>query len=105
VNRETWKCKVPAGVLDLRFQAPGFIPRYLWGVQVQPNGTVRPGRLELRRGSAVQGWIVTADGVPLGDGAKVNLRPRISGALRDPAERKRLESLRFDAPVNAKGFF
>lgn len=105
VDRETWKCKVPAGVLDLRFQAPGFIPRYLWGVQVQPNGTVRPGRLELRRGSAVQGWIVTADGVPLGEGAKVSLRPRISGAVRDPGERKRLESLRFEAQVNTKGFF
>jgi len=105
VERETWRCKVPAGALDLRFQAPGFIPRYLWGVQVAANGTVRPGRIELRQGSGVQGWVVTADGAPVGEGAKVSLRPRISGAVRDPAERQRLESLRFEAAVNPRGFF
>jgi hypothetical protein len=101
----TWRCKVPAGTLDLRFQSGGFVPRYLWGVRIEPGGTVRPGRLELRQGSAVQGWVVTADGTPLGNFATVSLRPRIGGAVRDAGERTRLESLRFEGSVNARGFF
>src|SRR4051812_741381 len=105
VEKETWRCKVPAGTLDLRFQSAGFVPRYLWGVRVEPSGTVRPGRLDLRQGSAVQGWVVTADGAPLGDRAKVTLRPRISGSVHDPVERKRLETLRFEASINPRGFF
>jgi hypothetical protein len=105
LERDLWRCTVPAGSLDLRFQAPGFIPRYLWGVQVAPGATVRPGRLDLRQGSAVQGWVVTADRQPLGEGTRVTLRPRLSGPIQDPGERKRLESLHFEAPVNGRGFF
>jgi hypothetical protein len=105
LRKEVWTCKLPAGTLDVRFQAAGFIPRYLWGVQVPPRGTVHPGRIELRQGSAVQGWVVSADGAVLGDAARISLRPRISGAIQDAGERKRLETLRFEAAVNAKGFF
>ncbi len=105
VESEMWRCKVPAGVLDLRFQAAGFVPRYLWGVRVEQGRTARPGRLDLHQGSAVQGWIVTVDGNPVGDQAKVSLRPRISGSVYNPAERKRLESLHFEGSVNPRGFF
>lgn len=105
VDLRTWRCALPAGKLDLRFQASGFVPRYEWGVTVEPGRALRPGRLQLRQGSAVQGWVVTADNTPVGEGGKVTLRPRISGAVRDPGERKRLESLRFEAPINPRGFF
>lgn len=105
IEGEFWRCKVPAGNLDLRFQAIGFVPRFLWGIRVDPGGTVRPGRLDLRPGSAVQGWVVTADGAPIGDQTKATLRPRIAGSVRDPVERKRLESLHFEAAINRRGFF
>ncbi|HEX6901417.1 MAG TPA: carboxypeptidase-like regulatory domain-containing protein [Thermoanaerobaculia bacterium] len=105
VDKGLWKCTVPAGTLDIRFQAAGFVPRYLWGLQVTPGETTRPGRLELRQGSSVLGWVVTADRSPLKPGTMVSLRPRVSGDVRDQVERQRLASLRFEATINPKGFF
>jgi hypothetical protein len=105
VRQESWTCPVPAGVLDLRLQAPGFIPRYLWGVRVTAGQTVRPGRMDLHQGSAVQGWVVTVDGASLGDNAWVTLRPRVGAAVPDAKEKQRLESLIFKAQVNSRGFF
>jgi len=96
---------VPAGTLDVRFQASGFVPRYLWGLNVTPGGTARPGRLELRQGSSVLGWVVTSDRLPLKPDTKVTMRPRGGGNLSDPAEKQRLASLRFEATINPKGFF
>lgn len=104
VEKENWKCPVPAGVLDLRVQAPGYIPRYLWGMKVAAGQTVRPGRMDLRQGSAVQGWVVTVDGAPFGENLWVTLRPR-GGTVHDPTERERMESLTFRALVNSRGFF
>jgi hypothetical protein len=104
-ERQTWRCTVPAGSLDLRMQAPGFIPRYLWGAKIEAGGTFRPGRLDLRRGSAVLGWIVTADGTPLGNGAEVSLRPRGGEGVRGEGQQQRLEELTFKTPVNSRGFF
>ena len=105
VEKEAWRCVVPAGGLDLRMQAPGFIPRYLWGVRIEAGGTLRPGRLDLRRGSAVLGWVVTADGTQVGTGAEVSLRPRGGQGVRGQDQQKRLDELTFKAPVNSRGFF
>ncbi len=104
VKEENWKCPVPVGVLDFRVQVPGFIPRYLWGVKVAAGQTVRPGRMDLRRGSAVQGWVVTVDGAPLGDNLWLTLRPR-GGTVHDAAERERIANQTFKALVSARGFF
>ncbi|MEA2602581.1 MAG: hypothetical protein QOF89_3573 [Acidobacteriota bacterium] len=104
-EKQTWRCVVPAGSLDLRIQSPGFIPRYLWGARIEAGGTLRPGRLDLRRGSAVLGWIVTANGTPLGNGAEVSLRPRGGQGVRGEGQRQRLEELNFKAAVNPRGFF
>ena len=105
VQKQAWSCSLPAGVVDLRIEAPGFIPRYLWGVRIEPGGTLRPGRMDLRRGSAVLGWVVTADGTSLGDGATVSLRPRGAAGARRPGDQQRLENLTFQAAVNSRGFF
>jgi len=105
IEKQTWRCSVPAGVMDLRMQASGFIPRYLWGARVESGGTLRPGRLDLRRGSAVLGWVVTADGTKLGTGAEVSLRPRGGQGIHGQSQQKRLEELTFKTPVNSRGFF
>lgn len=102
VKERAWACPLPAGVMDLRLQAGGFVPRYLWDVRVEPGKTLRPGHVELRQGSAVLGWVVTADRSPIGENATVELRPRIAGAV--PAK-DRLENLSFKAAVNSRGFF
>jgi len=106
VEKGTWRCTVPAGVLDLRFQAQGFIPRYQWGVTVPRQEAVRLGKFDLVRGSAVLGWVVTVDRSPIAKGARIELRPRMSGPVSGGRDRGgRLESLTFEAPVNERGFF
>jgi hypothetical protein len=105
VKEGAWRCTVPRGVLDLRFQADGFIPRYQWGVSVLPGKTAKLGRLELVRGSAVMGWVVTADGSAIREDARVELRPRIAGAITNAAESSRVRGLSFTARINERGFF
>jgi hypothetical protein len=91
--------------MDLRVQAPGYVPRYLWGITIERGKTLRPEPFELYRGSAVLGWVVTADGSPLGDQATIELRPRAGGQVHNSEERERLEALVFRAKVNRQGFF
>ncbi len=105
VERETWRCTLPAGLLDIRFQADGFIPRYQWGIRVPRGGALRLGRLDLRRGSAVLGWVVTADGTGVGDKGRVELQPKMGGPVRSQEDVSRLKALSFEAPIHPRGFF
>ena len=105
VTDGTWRCTLPAGLLDLRFQADGFIPRYQWGIAVPRGRTVSLGRFDLARGSAVLGWVVTADRSRVVEGTRVEIRPRMGANIRQEGEEKRVQSLQFSAPVNERGFF
>jgi hypothetical protein len=105
VEDRSWTCRLPAGVLDLRFQVDSYVPRYRWGVHVPIGGTEKLGRFDLVRGSSVLGWVVTSDGSPLRSGARVSLRPRASGAVVDAGKKERLQGLVFEAPINDRGFF
>jgi hypothetical protein len=105
VRKRSWECVLPAGVMDLRVQAAGYVPRYLWAATIPRGKTLRPGSLALHRGSAVLGWVVTADGSPLGDQAAVELRPRAGGQVHNAEERERLAALVFKSKVNRQGFF
>ena len=64
VDRNRWRCEVPAGLLDLRIHAPGVIPFYRWGEKITAGKTVSLGELALRRGSSVVGRIETVAGSP-----------------------------------------
>jgi hypothetical protein len=105
VTDGTWHCTLPAGFLDLRFQADGFIPRYQWGIAVPRGRALSLGRFDLSRGSAVLGWVVTADRSRIAEGTRAEVRPRMGGSLRQEGEEKRVQSLAFSAPVNERGFF
>lgn len=105
VEEGSWRCTLPVGVLDLRFQADGFIPRYQWGIGVPRKGAVALGKLDLARGSAVLGWVVTADRSKVAAGTRVELRPRPGGAIADPGTAGRMQNLTLSAPVNERGFF
>lgn len=99
-----WVCKLPAGTLDLRMWTGGFIPRYQWGVPVKANRTLKLGRFELVRGSAVVGWVTTVDGTSPANG-KVTLRPR-SAPIPNSGEQTRIRTTRsFSAGINDRGFF
>ncbi len=105
IREKKWACTVPAGLLDIRFQASGFIPRYLWSVNAKPGKPLRVGSPVLARGSAVQGWVVTADGTPLAKDAKITLRPRGAGGVPNLTDVTRAKSLATTAAINARGFF
>lgn len=105
LGRRGWRCRLPAGVHDLRFQAPGFVPRYLWAVSLRAGEVKRLGRLDLFRGSAVLGWVVAADGRKLGPEVTVELRPRQAGPPGDALARTRLAELSRRTTLNEHGFF
>jgi len=104
VRKETWKCTVPAGTLDLRLKAGGYAPLYVWGSRVKPLQTVELGTLKLRRGASVVGWVETEDGAVPPRPSKVELAPFEAGEPDVIAER-RLRSTARETGVNERGFF
>jgi hypothetical protein len=105
IEGRDWRCPLPAGSLDLRFQASGAIPAYLWEVAVQPGGETSLRTIPLRAGSTVQGWVRTADGSEPTGRAEVRLSPRARGAL-GAAEQERLRSVQsLRTGINPRGFF
>lgn len=74
-------------------------------MKIPHRDTVRLGKFDLVRGSAVLGWVVTADRSPIAKGTRAELRPRMGGPLPGRDKEGRLASLAFDAPVNERGFF
>lgn len=106
VREGRWECELPAGLLDLRVQAEGFVPRYLWGVEVSRERLRDAGRLDLVRGGSVVGWVVV-EGRPELAGAKplIELQPRM---LLNPGSRAAAERIRttaLTAQPTERGFF
>lgn len=95
------RCRLPAKRLNLRIQVPGFVPRYSWGVTIEPQEVMDLGRMALRTGSVLQAWVVTGDGQPLPEGITARAEPRGLDTLPDGDRRGRS----FVAAVNADGFF
>src|SRR4051794_13932761 len=79
VRKETWKCTVPAGTLDLRLKAGGYAPHYVWGRRVKSLQPVDLGALRLRRAASVGGWVETDDGAAPPKPSKVELAPFDAG--------------------------
>ena len=77
-------CEVPAGRLDLRVRARGFLSHYRWAVAVEPARTFPFGNLKLRRGASVSGWVATSDGSPISSSARASLAPRAAGPAGSP---------------------
>ncbi len=99
-----FSCKLPLGKFDLQFRVGSFIPRYAWGVQLASGSEKKLGRIDLRKGSSVLGWVATADDrSPLG--TKITLKPYVGGAEPRQDMRDRLKSRRFKTTVNKQGFF
>lgn len=104
VESGAFRCKVPAGSLDVRLRAEGFVTHYRWGIEVARGKEYRLGELRLARGASVVGSVVAEDGSALTAAAKVVLEP---AGLASPVEGRypRAAQLRREAPVNDRGFF
>ena len=98
-------CEVPAGELDLRLRAKGFVSHYRWGVQIDAGSEHDLGSLRLRPGASVVGSVVVADGRLSPERCTVALAPATAAGARTPSEQRRRVSASLETSVTDEGFF
>jgi hypothetical protein len=98
-----WRCVLPAGRLDLRLEAAGFIPQYRWGVAIAPGAVVKLGAIELQRGSSVSGRVETSTGAPITATCTVELLP--AAVASQPSYLRRAGEPGLRARPGDRGFF
>lgn len=98
-----WSCTVPAGQLDLRLRAEGFVSHYRWGVQLKPGEMQEVGSLDLERGASVVGW-VRSQHAWQPDRCRLTLRPYV-GDIPTRAAQERILSQALQVAPNERGFF
>jgi hypothetical protein len=57
VMERTFRCKLPAGALDLRLRPRGHLARYAWGVEVERGGTTKLPKFVLEKGASLAGTV------------------------------------------------
>jgi hypothetical protein len=103
VDAKRFRCDLPAGDLDLRLRARGFITQYRWGVKVPAHRSVDVGSIELKPGASIVGW-VQVPGREKPEESRVEMGPQVAGAASSQSEEERRGWLR-EAKVNSRGFF
>lgn len=99
-----WRCRLPAGRLDIALHPKGFVPHYLWNSAVTAGETTEIGTRKLVRGSSVAGWVTREDGTPA-EKCRVRLEPASApGSPKDPVL-EFLRSAASEAQCQQKGFF
>lgn len=99
-----WRCRLPAGRLDVALHPKGFVPHYLWNLEVKPGETSKLGPRKLVRGASVAGWITREDGTPA-EKCRVRIEPAMGpGSSRDPKV-EFLQRVAGEVPCQGKGFF
>lgn len=105
VSEAGWECEIPAGLLDLRLRAGGFVPVYLWGLEVKRGETRDLGSLRLRQGASISGWVETEEEARPLAGSEIRLFVETAGAPTDRSTLERLEGLDSVTRTNERGFF
>lgn len=100
------RCEIPAGRLDLKIAAPGFVPHYLWDLKATSGELVDLGTLELRHAASVAGWVLAPDGEPFEKPLRVELAPAFlgGGVERFPEEQRRTRVVH-EVETTERGFF
>ena len=99
----------PAGLFDLRLEARGYAPRYVWGVSTKSlRENADLGRTELRRTASVFGRAVRKDGSDPPGPCRAILQPDIE--RRGPAESEPDQHAAdaktiFSVPLTPRGYF
>ncbi len=100
------RCTVPAGVvLDLKIQPAGFIPHYLWSLEVEPAQSLDLGSFELRAGASLAGWVSVPEASEDRGAASVELSPRVLGWQGNPKEGQRTKRRNLSTRTSDRGFF
>lgn len=97
-------CIAPRDTRSLKISVEGFVPIYRWDL-AELEETLDLGRLELRRGSSISGW-VDGEGVEEAkESIQLTLIPRTIGWQGDVAERQRSRLRTTTGHANRDGFF
>lgn len=104
ISEDRFKCKLPAGLWDLRVRVPGYVSRFLWDVPLPAKRVTDLGTQELRPGSSLFGFVPACEGESPDPTCRVELAP-----LRSPAptadDARRQAGLGTASPVDEHGFF
>lgn len=102
VSNRSWRCVTPAITIDVRLEAVGFVPLYLWESRPLLNSRAL-GDWKLIRGASVSGWIAPAGRRPLVSPV-VELEPEAFRLPPTPADGSPLPQIDVTKPT-ARGFF
>ena len=97
-----WRCWIPAGRLDLRLEAEGFVPHYIWDLDLGARETLHLGRFQLERGASLIGWVMAPAG-EVSDQEPIVVR-LLQESLGAPPD-SRLQISESRAAVSPRGFF
>lgn len=99
-----WRCRLPAGSLDIALYPRGFIPHYLWNTAVVASETGSAGTRKVVRGASVAGWISQEDGTPA-EKCRVRLEPAVAPGRPNDPTLEFLRAVAAEAPCQKNGFF
>lgn len=109
IEEDTWRCEVPADIIDLRIEIKGFIPFYFWDVEVQPGDVTDLGSLRLDQGSSLAGWIEVTEEVDSdaeeAAPAVAGLQLQSIGVHMNTVERDRIALRTHQVKAGKRGFF
>ncbi|MES1245439.1 MAG: carboxypeptidase-like regulatory domain-containing protein [Acidobacteriota bacterium] len=99
-----WRCRVPAGQIDLALHPGGFVPHYLWNVAIKAGEAKTIEKRKLVRGASVAGWITREDGTPA-EKCRVRLEPASAPGRPGDPMLEFLRSVADEAACQKMGFF
>ena len=105
----TWSCLGPVGLFDVKLDAPGYAPRYEWGMNLQAAQATDFGRTELRKAASVFGQAVLKNAPAPPVPCRATLEPDM--ARHGPSESGQPSNpgpdakTRFSVPLTQRGFF
>ncbi len=102
-SKGAWSCELPATRYDLGVSVEGYVPQYLWGVQVPAGATVALGQYPLERGASVAGWVISPD-APL-DPRHSRVGLTFASLTDDLTAADRARRTRREVAISAVGFF
>lgn len=100
-----FECVLPAGFVDIGLKAPSYVTDWLWNRSLRRGARVDLGSVELRRGSAVSGWIEVSEGRGDPRDARIRLQAvGVPGAESRSGQRDR-ELMQLETRANIRGHF
>ncbi len=105
VAEARFECDIPAGALDVRLKADGFISHYLWSLKIDRGLPENLGELLFSPGSSVVGRVEDGISGEGKEGARVRLVVDQAGNANSRADRERLDRLTLPARTGKGGFF